>query len=188
MVHRTTSLLRPPSRQAREAAVRRASVSKLSYSAIGATKDVMPEGYVHHDFTIEIGEGRELFERCAVEIDAWGLQRSVGFDVVPAGESVVLFVHVLGLHLIAPCRVVYRIDEERRHGFAYGTLEGHPERGEEYFGVTIDSNNQVFFVLRAFSKPAWFLARLGGPITRLLQRKATYRYIEGMKTFAAKKA
>lgn len=37
--------------------------------------------------------------------------------------------------LNVPCRVVYLIDESDRQGFAYGTLPGHPESGEETFVV-----------------------------------------------------
>jgi uncharacterized protein (UPF0548 family) len=33
-----------------------------------------------------------------------------------------------------PCRVVYVLDEPERRGFAYGTLPGHPESGEELSG------------------------------------------------------
>ncbi|HEV8560641.1 MAG TPA: DUF1990 family protein [Actinophytocola sp.] len=33
----------------------------------------------------------------------------------------------------APGRVVHVVEEEHRRGFAYGTLPGHPECGEEAF-------------------------------------------------------
>jgi uncharacterized protein (UPF0548 family) len=36
----------------------------------------------------------------------------------------------------APCRVIYTITEPRRKGFAYGTLPGHPESGEEAFTIS----------------------------------------------------
>lgn len=39
------------------------------------------------------------------------------------------------LRLRAPCRVVYTVTESRRRGFAYGTLPGHPECGEEAFVI-----------------------------------------------------
>ena len=38
----------------------------------------------------------------------------------------------------APCRVVYVVDEPDRRGFAYGTLPGHAESGEERFVVRYD--------------------------------------------------
>ena len=36
-----------------------------------------------------------------------------------------------------PARVVYVVDEPARRGFAYGTLHGHPESGEEAFLVEL---------------------------------------------------
>ena len=44
----------------------------------------------------------------------------------------VVLVRMMGF-LQAPCRVVYVIDEPDIRGFAYGTLPGHPESGEERF-------------------------------------------------------
>lgn len=35
----------------------------------------------------------------------------------------------------APCQVVYVLDEPDRQGFAYGTLPGQPESGEEAFVI-----------------------------------------------------
>ena len=41
-----------------------------------------------------------------------------------------------------PCRVVYVVDEPDRRGFAYGTLPGHPESGEELFLVRYDPDTE----------------------------------------------
>lgn len=65
----------------------------------------------------------------------------------------------------APVRVVYLIDEPTRTGFAYGTLPGHPESGEEAFVVQLQDSGVVTFGITAFSRPATTLARLGGPLT-----------------------
>jgi uncharacterized protein (UPF0548 family) len=48
----------------------------------------------------------------------------------------ILSLGVAAIRLRAPCRIVYVIDEPDRRGFAYGTLPGHPERGEEAFIIS----------------------------------------------------
>lgn len=75
-----------------------------------------------------------------------------------------------------PARVVYVVDEPRRRGFAYGTLPGHPERGEEAFVVERLADDSVWLVIRAFSRPAGPLVRIGSPLARLLQATFTARY------------
>ena len=72
----------------------------------------------------------------------------------------------------APCPVVYVIDEEDRRGFAYGTLPGHPESGEEAFIVQIADDEEVTATIKAFSRPASLLARIGGPVTRRVQLRS----------------
>jgi hypothetical protein len=55
----------------------------------------------------------------------------------------------------APCRVVYVIDEPRRRGFAYGTLPGHPESGEEAFVLEQRDDGTIASNIIAFSRPAF---------------------------------
>jgi uncharacterized protein (UPF0548 family) len=82
------------------------------------------------------------------------------------------------LALRIPCRVVYVIDEPDRQGFAYGTLPGHPESGEEAFVLHREAGNRVRFVITAFSRPATRLAKLGAPVSRQLQHFMTSRYLQ----------
>ena len=51
-------------------------------------------------------------------------------------------------------------------GFAYGTLPGHPENGEEAFVVSMSPDQVVRFEIQAFSRPGGPLVRLVGPIGR----------------------
>ncbi|MDN4615229.1 DUF1990 domain-containing protein [Leifsonia sp. F6_8S_P_1B] len=80
----------------------------------------------------------------------------------------------------APVRVVYVIDEPERKGFAYGTLHGHPESGEEAFLVELRSDGTVWFVLRAFSRPSNAFYRLVAPILSLVQRSYTKKYLRSL--------
>ena len=88
------------------------------------------------------------------------------------------------LTTVAPCRVVYIVDEPDRFGFAYGTLPGHPEQGEEAFVVAKADDGAVRFTITAFSRPKEALARLGGPVTRFVQKRATKAYLDAMAQLA----
>jgi uncharacterized protein (UPF0548 family) len=74
-------------------------------------------------------------------------------------------------------------DDESRYGFAYGTLPGHPERGEEAFHVVRTGDGEVSFEVVAFSRPADRLARLGSPIARLIQTRVTRGYLDGVRSY-----
>jgi uncharacterized protein (UPF0548 family) len=75
-----------------------------------------------------------------------------------------------------PARVVYVIDEPDRKGFAYGTLPGHPERGEESFVVERRPDESVWLTIRAFSRPSNRFFWAAYPALRLLQALFTERY------------
>lgn len=79
-----------------------------------------------------------------------------------------------------PCRVVYVTDEPARRGFAYGTLPGHPESGEEAFVIDRRRDGTVTFTITAFSRPATLLARMAGPIGRAIQDHITARYLRSL--------
>ena len=89
----------------------------------------------------------------------------------PAGEPIGLPTKstVLGGVIKAPCKVVWTVDEPRRSGWAYGTLPGHPECGEEAFVVERTGDGTVWLTVNAFSRPARWYARAGGAATRGLQ-------------------
>ena len=73
------------------------------------------------------------------------------------------------------CRVVYTVGDTgplSKFGFAYGTLPGHVESGEERFLVEWDrSDDAVWYDIIAFSRPHQFSARLGYPVVRRLQKR-----------------
>lgn len=96
-------------------------------------------------------------------------------DASPAAGAVVAVVaRHLGFWSVNACRVVYVVDEPGRFGFAYGTLRGHAERGEERFLVErragADGGEETWFDLLALSQPGP-LARLAAPLARGLQKR-----------------
>jgi uncharacterized protein (UPF0548 family) len=165
----------------------------LTYDRPGATRDdVLPAGYHHLDVEGTIGRGRTAFERAAEGILTWRMHAAVGLALVAASADRaapgVLVVMRLGpgrLGLTVPCRVVYTVDDPDHRGFGYGTLPGHPARGEEAFTVRLTEDGDVRARVRAFSRPATLLARAGGPVTRLAQRYTARRYLRALRRLAA---
>ena len=100
---------------------------------------------------------------------------------IQVGRDVAVLVHHFGFCSLNAARIVYVVDEDgpmARFGFAYGTLTEHAERGEERFTVEWDSSeDQVWYSILAFSVPNRALAKLGYPLSRMLQR----RFAEGSK-------
>ena len=64
-------------------------------------------------------------------------------------------------------------------GYAYEALPGHPVLGRESFYVT-RTDGLVEFTVTAFSKPAVWYSRLGGPVTRVVQNRYTNKYLLAM--------
>ena len=157
----------------------------LTYSEVGATASGdLPAGYQHLAASAQIGTGRERFEQAADAVMHWGMQRGSGLRVQASSETVevstVVRVTMLGF-LRAPCRVVYVIDEPDIRGFAYGTLPGHPESGEERFAVRYDPKiSAVFAEVTAFSRPGAWWSKAGGPFVVMAQRIIAKRYLRAV--------
>lgn len=155
----------------------------LTYTEIGATAAVMPAAYHHIHKSSVIGRGRDRFEQAAAEGMRWGMLRGAGLRVEPTAPVAAVGAEVL-VHfgpIAAPCRVVYVVDEPDRRGFAYGTLPGHAECGEELFMVRYDpATEDVYAEVTAFSRHATWWSRLGSPVTSLVQRVVTTRYLRAL--------
>lgn len=152
----------------------------LTYTEVGATADRLPAGYRHVRMEELIGSGRARFERAAEAVMRYGMLRGAGLRVTATAEPAEPGADVLGRlgPFVAPCRVVYVIDEPDRRGFAYGSLPGHAVLGEELFAVRYDpSDGGVYAQVVAFSRPATWWSRLGAPALRVIQRIVTRRYL-----------
>ena len=90
-----------------------------------------------------------------------------------------------GFYSLNACQIVYLINEIaeiHRFGFAYGTLTEHGETGEERFSVEFHpETGEVWYDLYAFSKPNHPLAKLGYPISRMLQKRFAADSKEAMR-------
>jgi uncharacterized protein (UPF0548 family) len=156
---------------------------QLTYDEVGATAGPLPAGYHHVIESAVIGRGRQRFDEAGAAVMRWGMLRGAGVrvdassEVAAVGSEVVVGVGPVR----APCRVVYVIDEPHRRGFAYGTLPGHAESGEELFSVRFDPvTEQVYAEVRAFSRHGTWWSRLAAPVTSLMQRIITRRYLTAL--------
>jgi len=98
-------------------------------------------------------------------------------------------VGVLGRHFglwsLNACRIVYVIEEEasllKRYGFAFGTLPGHVELGEERFTVEWHrADDSVWYEVFSFARPAHPLVSVGPPFVQLVQRRFAAASLQAM--------
>ncbi|MBW3615289.1 MAG: DUF1990 domain-containing protein [Actinobacteria bacterium] len=159
----------------------------LTYSQVGATvTGDLPAGYRHDRLQVDLLPSEESFVSAKAGLAEWAPQRRSGLAVVADGPVAVGTTVAVAAPLpvgwaIAACRVVAVIDEPTRSGFAYGTLPEHPEEGEELFVVDRELDGGVRFSIVAFSRPHDVWTRVGGPLARSLQARATRKYLHVMR-------
>jgi uncharacterized protein (UPF0548 family) len=167
---------------AQRAAMMRAA--PFTYEQVGATASGRPAGYDWLERSAPLV--RRDFEGASTDLLMWRLHERAGLRVQtsdsPLRQDTVVLMHLgLGAAFIRiPCRVAYVINELTLRGFAYGTLPGHPESGEERFVVEQHSDGTISIAITAFSRPASRLATLGGPVTRRVQELMTTRYLRAL--------
>jgi uncharacterized protein (UPF0548 family) len=165
----------------------------FSYDELGATHEgaKAPTGYAVDHNRARLGRGRNTFERAVATLYSWkmfdvGWARLVPADApVEVGTTVAVVAKHYGFHSLNPCRITYTIEEDEgglvRRGFSYGTLPEHGEKGEERFTVEWRrEDDSVFYDLYAFSRPNHFLAKLGYPLARRLQRRFARDSLQAM--------
>ena len=153
----------------------------LSYDARALAEEHAPPGWDLDHHRARLGIGGATFERACTALRSWA-QFDLGWvDVFPrttpiaAGACVAVSVRFAGLLFVNSARIVRVVDDQRpfrRFGFAYGTLPAHVERGEERFTVEFDpGSGEVWYDLRARSRPGRLWMRLGRPWVRRLQAR-----------------
>ena len=174
----------------------------FSYPEVAATADLgspLPESLAatydldRHQFPL--GTGRDLFERARSSLVTWRhfdipwLEIHGATTPVRSGQVVATLVSVAGLWFLNPCRVVYTelpLDARNVAAFAYGTLRGHAECGEERFVVSFNPvTEEVWYEIAAFSRPAIVLSKLGYPLVRRLQRRFAVSSAQALARAAA---
>jgi uncharacterized protein (UPF0548 family) len=119
-----------------------------------------------------------VYEAARRALFGWHMHRAVPLGVTATAPEAAPGVRVtLRIGPIrAPCQVVWTVQQPARSGFAYGTLPGHPESGEEAFLLDHHPDGAVDFTVLALSRPAAWYARAAGPLARWTQLAAAHRY------------
>jgi uncharacterized protein (UPF0548 family) len=142
-------------------------------------------GFDYDRFSREIGLGDDDFHKARDGLISWAAHSGSGVEVFPAaaevaaGETVTILTRQIGVWVLAACRVMSVVDQPTKFGFTYATLPDHPECGYESFEVKLDTGT-VRFEIEATSKPGIPLVRLGRPLTRVLQKRATHAYLTSL--------
>jgi uncharacterized protein (UPF0548 family) len=150
----------------------RAGTARLNFEAV--EEEMTGEHGWHHYHSEAIiasePEGDERFTRARVALANYQFSDPAivlaHFDPAEAllGRRMLLEIQVLGLHYLCPA-VVNRVREEPGvFGFRYDTLDGHIERGVEWFLLTKDERGDIRFRVearwRAGQFPNWW-SRIG---------------------------
>lgn len=153
----------------------------FSYHEVGATRNKIPAGYPVNHHRIQIGSGAETFSRAKNAIQNWTMYRLEWTRLFPSdtpvvqGAAVCVIVDHGFCRLINPCRIIYILEEtgeSERYGFAFGTLPGHSEEGEERFTVEWRrADDSVWYELVSFARPHHILAKIGFPFVNFFQHK-----------------
>jgi uncharacterized protein (UPF0548 family) len=172
-----------PDRAAIDSYLAAQGTAKFSYSEVGRSREgvaALDRYNVDHN-RIQLGTGRGAFERAKIALRSWKMFEMPWLEIcwptapIDVGTNVAALAIHLGFWSLNPCRIVYTLDETsgaaERFGFAYGTLRGHSEIGEERFTVEYyPADEAVWYDLYAFSRPG-LVARAGAPFARALQRR-----------------
>ena len=164
----------------------------FSYPEVGATRGTAPAGYDVNHHRGRLGTGPQAFERAVEAMKRWKMYETgwtrLCWPDAPIADGRV--VGVVGRHLgfrsLNACRIAYVYEDEetslRRFGFAVGTLPGHVERGEERFTVEWkEADDDVYYEVFSFSRPAHPLVKATQPLARRIQRRFAAESLRSMR-------
>ena len=161
----------------------------FSYAEVGSTQGRPPIGYAIDHNRTQLGKGEKTYTLAMAALRAWK-QFELGWTCIAppqipieAGQIVAVQARTMGIWSLNFCRIIYVINEERKFGFAYGTLFEHAEQGEERFLIEWDkSDDSVSYDILAFSRPRHMLVRAARPLARMLQRRFARDSLQSMRT------
>jgi len=191
------SLWKPSSDRLRRTIAEQAALD-YTYREVGATaeKNTIPSGFVVDHTRVELGTGAEVFARAKAALQRWRQFHLGWLEAFPddtpihAGQVVAVVARAGGLWWTNAARIVYTIDDAAdnltRFGFAYGTLPGHVESGEERFLIEWDRSTEiVYFDILAFSQPRHLLVRLNRRRARAMQKRFATEAVAAMQRAAS---
>ncbi|KAL5557449.1 hypothetical protein UlMin_039685 [Ulmus minor] len=162
-----------------DAKYRGASAKPLS--SLKEDKELSREGFSLNHSRVLVGSGLQSYEKGKGALQDWrhfGLDWAFVDPKTPTqmGTKICACVKEFLPWVMMPLKVAY-VDEKRRtkktipsFSFGSGTLQGHLLAGEERFSIELDENNQVWYEILSFSKPAHVLSFLGYPYVKFRQK------------------
>jgi uncharacterized protein (UPF0548 family) len=125
------------------------------------------------------GQRREVYARAKDALQNWTMCQLEWTRLYPARVPIIaraVVCVIVNHHFcwsLNPCRIVYVVEDEEieRCGFAFGTLPGHSEEGEERFTVERRDDDSVWYELLSFARPHHILAKIGFPFVGFFQRR-----------------
>ena len=173
--------IRKPSPDVIRRFLARQDALNFTYDAVGASATTPPAGFVVDRTRAVFAGGSEVFNRAEAALRQWrqfdlGWVQAFPNDTpLEPGRAVAILGRAMGTWWLNACRIVYVIDEAgppARFGFAYGTLPGHAESGEERFLIEWNpADDVVTYDILAFSRRRRLSVRLAYPLMRRLQRR-----------------
>ncbi|XP_030974709.1 UPF0548 protein At2g17695-like isoform X1 [Quercus lobata] len=150
-------------------------------SCLQEDKELSKDGFLLNHARVLVGSSLETFEKGKSALQTWrhfGLDWAFVDSKTPIQNGVKFCVCLKEFlpWMMMPLQVVYVNDKRKANkamvsfGFGSGTLQGHLLAGEERFSIELDENNQVWYEILSFSKPAHFLSFIGYPYVMLRQR------------------
>jgi uncharacterized protein (UPF0548 family) len=163
----------------------------LTYGEVGSTavaREAWPataSAFRRYEQTVAV---RAAWEEARSLMLHWAVKTRSGFavdsDAVREGENLWLRLAVGPVAVREPIRVIAVVDDPRRCGFSYGTLDAHPVCGEEAFVLhRSDDDGPVLLTIRSLTRPAprgmW---RYAFPLLLVAQRFFRKRYLRALNT------
>ncbi|XVF59865.1 hypothetical protein PTKIN_Ptkin07bG0310000 [Pterospermum kingtungense] len=152
-------------------------------SCIKDDKELSKDGYLVNHGRVLVGSGLQTYEKGKAALQSWrhfGLNWAFVDPKTPIQNGVKFCVCVKEFlpWVMMPLQVVYvkenKMAKKKKavasFGFGSGTLQGHLLAGEERFSIELDENDQVWYEVLSFSKPAHFLSFIGYPYVQLRQK------------------
>lgn len=173
-----------PSAEERARLIDAARAAEVTYDHVGSTlePDRWPARSPRARSRV-LGRGEAVFAEAVERLNRWAPQQALGAAVFPeearptSGTTIIVELRLGPITVVVPNRIVMVVDEPGRFGFAYGTLPGHAESGEESFLVTQADDGTVTGTVTVDARLGTLAARLGAPVVYGVQRLAVARYL-----------